>query len=756
MATLDASTSENASAPLCPSCLAPLVDVEHDAVAGVDACTKCGYVLPESSSTQLQVLGRVLEDEDREFGRTALLSRRTGYVGDHIGQDKQALYHRKKQSEAYAEIKRKLNKYGMAGSFDRVVALLDMLSKHTNMTWGPRTTLLSTACIYITAREGKKRVPLAELASDSDLSETALARAVHTTKNWLQIRVEEVDPIMFLEMPLVHLSTLFKQADPPTLATGKSNWSKANIEYAKSLDFSRVRSVATDILSMSTDTQQIGGRRPEGMACAAILVAMEGVAHKLMPSANDFQTELAMLTGIKPFTVAERYRELNTVVGQFAKQVPWIEIDTNAHKNTLRPLMVKYIEDIVKFRKSLEYDAKQGQDQAAGVSAASNAVQEDEGEGEGERDDQEAPLFERDPLQDIGAASTLMATRREAAGMANQQSKAARSPASKANASESRSRRREVEASEKGTVKPTKADTGFQRPGPLRRKRTTEHIARDLASKLHAAVRLGFQRQQDDVARDQDKAWNSTRVFPPHSDQAVSIRRQVLAGDTAAVILAGKGSIGKSQEEDNSRLSQLLWAKQVDDITDDELFDDDELDNLIRSDKEISKLLKVPKYVEMIEFEEEAERERERRQAALAADIAAGRPIKPAKPSGWLKRRRNATFRPSEVQKTALRQEAIRQGVEVPALYEPNVDKRRLMAAYEGSSTGAAPKRKKTRVTEQTRINAQKLMRTLEEGDDEDAFDLAMQVEDAESHESGSQSGDIASEGDEDDVAIDG
>jgi hypothetical protein len=55
--------------------------LDYDPVSGIEACTICGTVAESSSSTSLQVLGRVVEDEGREAGRTYLHGAGTGYIG---------------------------------------------------------------------------------------------------------------------------------------------------------------------------------------------------------------------------------------------------------------------------------------------------------------------------------------------------------------------------------------------------------------------------------------------------------------------------------------------------------------------------------------------------------------------------------------------------------------------------------------------------------------------------------------------------
>lgn len=54
--------------------------IDYDAAAGTDVCTYCGTLATDSTSG-LEVLGRVLEDEQDEQGRTFLHEGGTGYVG---------------------------------------------------------------------------------------------------------------------------------------------------------------------------------------------------------------------------------------------------------------------------------------------------------------------------------------------------------------------------------------------------------------------------------------------------------------------------------------------------------------------------------------------------------------------------------------------------------------------------------------------------------------------------------------------------
>ena len=65
--------------PTCVAC-GHLNTIEYDVAAGTDVCTYCG-TLAAGATSGLEVLGRVLEDEQDEQGRTFLHEGGTGYVG---------------------------------------------------------------------------------------------------------------------------------------------------------------------------------------------------------------------------------------------------------------------------------------------------------------------------------------------------------------------------------------------------------------------------------------------------------------------------------------------------------------------------------------------------------------------------------------------------------------------------------------------------------------------------------------------------
>ena len=142
---------------------------------------------------------------------------------------------------------------------------------------------------------------------------------------WLKIKTTELDPIVFLERHILHFSNLLRSSPTPLLSGSKKKaWSPPMLPFLRSLKLPDVRTLAEGLLSFCADLKLTVGRSPEQVSIAVIVVAMEGVARRPVPMAGEVMDELANLLSVRSFTVAERYRELNHVLEDFAPRIPWI------------------------------------------------------------------------------------------------------------------------------------------------------------------------------------------------------------------------------------------------------------------------------------------------------------------------------------------------------------------------------------------------------------------------------------------------
>lgn len=500
-------------------------------------------------------------------------------------------------------------------------------------------------------------------------------RAQNSIKSSLKIKTFDMDPLLFLEKQIVHFKNLLASSSKPPLTGGKKpNWSPANLEWLRSLSLSAVRDLATGLIAFSNDISLIVGRTPEPVACAVVIIAMEGVARRPGPASHEIMSELCALMNVKSFTVAERMRELNKVLADYASRIPWFG---EASKGKSKKELVGLTEDIVKFRKGLDLKRRQGvevdeeklilveEEEVAGEEMESD--EEDEGYGE---------MFP-DPLQRAksaprvgsttassaastgrGTASTsaspaptpatstgrpaLITAASRAKSLASAKSKASstivRSPSAPAASTPvpvktTSARLLEILIADK--VKPPLRPKEYMRkdrPGPERRQKTIEHAATSLLIPF-SGTPVGI-RNASPVASTSGSISPSTptigsSTFPlllgkkprlsaynAHSQEAVLFRERLLAGHDVGDIY--KTNIIRHGPEP-SRLDKLLWTKRVDSIEDDELFEEGELQSFIRTEGEIELLERTGKFrgiegtlIDAVDTEERREREERR------------------------------------------------------------------------------------------------------------------------------------------------
>lgn len=459
----------------------------------------------------------------------------------------------------------------------------------------------------------------------------------------MKIKTVEIDPVLFLEKPIVHFKDLLASAAKPRLSGSKNkNWNASNLVWLRSLALDRVRDLATELIAFSHDISLVAGRTPEPVACASVLVAMEGVARRSGPANHEIISEMCDLMGCKPFTVAERYRELNKVLLDYAPRIPWLAHLGNAkHKNDI----VACTEDIVKFRKALDLKGSKGKEkeqQRLDVIALENEGGEMEEEGEaaenqgGEEEEEEFrdPLQKKRRLTTVGSAlkGSNASTSNLAAPSSARPLITAKSRAAAALLAKTKSIVSDTDAAIKddpdaGSSITTATATKLaeivaaplpwgskrpeeymrkQRPGPARRQKTIERAATSLLIPFAAGESSSASASTSASASDSTSTplvapsllplvlgRTRTSAYTAHSQETVDYRERLLAGHAVADIYNGVRAAPKGVE---SRLDKLLWLKLVHMVEDDELFGPGEMEGFMRSEEEVAQLEKTGKF----------------------------------------------------------------------------------------------------------------------------------------------------------------
>jgi hypothetical protein len=380
--------------------------------------------------------------------------------------------------------------------------------------------------------------------------------------------------------------------------------------------------MASGLLAFVNETELVHNSVPQNIACAVVLVALEGVARTPAPGLAEFIDEFAYTVGTKPFSIGERYRQLCCALADYAPRLPWLAGRTFAvgddnddnegstpaptTKKRGRPTkttavrkatpkrgwkraLVAYTGDIVQWRRSL--DAKQRKLAREGQEAMErnegiqpDADQSSPGEGDdrerhggGEDGDDEGAYF-ADPV--FSGVSTDMYNLHGGSSASSPSVEA--SPA--------------LPSSPKNGVGDSSA--GPTGPPPKRRRKRAD---------FDAGV-LGLAGPTPSAAESQDAGLAPAKPVPQIRDE-VEMRQLLLAGHGTADVLAHMSARQDQPQKQlidpakpSTRLERLQWYKPVEEITaDEDLFDEGELDAYIRPKEEVDDLLKLPSTKEMLE-----------------------------------------------------------------------------------------------------------------------------------------------------------
>ncbi|KDE03990.1 hypothetical protein MVLG_05559 [Microbotryum lychnidis-dioicae p1A1 Lamole] len=617
-------------------------EYEHDQVLGIDACIHCGDVAESSNSTQLHTLGRTAENELVETGRR-YLAKTTGYVGDKpmlkgqkvkgLGAD-QSAYHEKKMNDTKHFIRTVLSHFEMFGLYPRVKSLFTQAKQLKKFQWGRKARLIAVACIYIAAREVKRSLRLIDLCHILDVDYHQLTRLQNNLKTWLNLKISTHEPLIFLEAHLVHLSTLVQTSKtsielPQNLSGGR--WNLSTLHHLRQVDWIKVRSLATGLLDFLTDLELATHRSPEHVACAIVIIAIEGSLRTRLKCSKEIITDLTKRVDIRDRVVLARVREIYMALTDYAKRLPW-QVDLGEGKVGD---VVPFVEDVVKYRKKLmdqepkavledyEGDSSDDDDAASGVGFEEPPTQVEEKEEDSDLNDL-AP----DPLA---------------------------SPHPKASQKRRLSSMSDLHSRTQGSVTPTPPDLNTtkthtrrylpphaQTPRAPSKKQlhTLEATTQSLARSLSTTTSSTPPKPSTSSAPSFVRTANSTpqinphsRSYAPHHSASIRLRHLILSSSESMVhspatqrmiqqfLLSpawfqdlppsldqdrdthsdGSGSDGVGEEDRTTRLDKLLWEKEERDIEDDELFEEGELEAFLRGREEVERMRNSKWFKEMPE-----------------------------------------------------------------------------------------------------------------------------------------------------------
>jgi len=562
-----------------------------DAQAGGLICTACGAVVDE-----LQVLGR--DDEagtsagrgSFRRGAESLQSRQARLVAAQTdNQVNRGDYARRKETEWDFWLRGVLHACALGALLEtvqlkfrncRAFAATKHLEQHDKdvhgefvpehervgvITWGRQAEVYGLGCAYIVAVQAKSGLTLAQLLSRADRPSTDRAtveRAIVAICRWVGPAEVEFGPELLLDRIHTYTYNTLQLKKPDLLGSAHAEWNKGSLKWARAADLKQAKAFADNVVALGRAVSLSKGREPGQVAVAAFVMGMEAVQRAKSPSLTDWFDHLGHAFGGKAFTIAERYREFESFLLAKSQDYPFL-IPAPSGKRNKKPELIPFAAILVKV-------------------LATNSTKE------GTYDLQHAavqPASFPDSLSSPDAADSPDATddsaEREHANLAPSTTPAERPSAVYDTRRTDRHGKRPVQYMR-------------ERAGPIKRSRLLDEIVGGRSDEPGSQSPTQSEHSPSSSGK---RAGPSRRVkvVLPHEAEAEEMVRQLLQGHDPTAVLEGKA---KLEERSVNRLEKLIIARgghlsghEFDGlIDDDELFDDGELDSLLRTEDEANML----------------------------------------------------------------------------------------------------------------------------------------------------------------------
>ncbi|GAA5996255.1 hypothetical protein JCM5350_000479 [Sporobolomyces pararoseus] len=703
---------------VCNSCGA-INSLEHEQASGTLACNRCGAVSNESSTASFEFLARVDEEDEFANGRTYVSERSNAWGGgtaasgirglggratqwaSEVG-ERTRMFHAKKQKQADKHIRQLCNRFQAMSQFRHISHLFERMKKKIGFKWGYRAGVFAAACVYVGIREQGREIWIQDLMDccESIKEPIHLARAIRLVKLEFEIRTLDVDPLLFVERTLVHLQKVFR-ASPPVFHVGNKTkpFNQKNRNWIQGLSLEEARTLAISILRFSKELYLSHGRAPEQVACAAVIVALEGIARKPCPKQQEFDDEMAWVTNTAAFTIQERYREYSKALTSYAPKLPWV---ASKAKNWKKKEVVEHTKDIIQYWRAVDSkEQKERRDKAAKEKLARVGTEEEEGfydyddrEGgvetpaydtdtdQGPEEEEDSSQFGGDqgfddPLRtqtDVYGFSPDPDSKPEVARYSSNNEIAAKRPGLFVRgASEWNRHRAAQEAVSKGLGPSPASSSPFDQGSPAPSNSSGYRLYRSITPDLPST----------------SQGTPNVATLVTYGQKPEATRAQLAPGTAAKI----------KMKRNDTRLSKLLWEKSVDEIQDEELFDDGELDSYLRTEEEANLVRRLPQYTEMVK-------------AALERELKPKQPNRP-------RRRVRGQLNPEYLQ---LQKEATSKGVGMNSILKSRMKRERGEESEEEErvpiARGFRPRRKKTKVNAEAKAKLEALL--AKGSDDED------------------------------------
>ena len=185
---------------------------------------------------------------------------------------------------------------------------------------------------------------------------TALTKTYHEVVKLFGFDLEISDPSVHLTTLHAHLTRAI--SDSKTFALPKT---LASVVRSLQPRFSCVLRTAESLAVLVTRSGKVSHLSTAPTACAIFLLALEGEIRSPLPNCGSLAQVLGSRFDVKKAVVMDRYRVLYGIVEDWIKQVPWLQPSTQLRtrtpssrsKVTTRGAVAKGLNDVVQFQEEI-------------------------------------------------------------------------------------------------------------------------------------------------------------------------------------------------------------------------------------------------------------------------------------------------------------------------------------------------------------------------------------------------------------------
>ncbi|KAG8923697.1 tRNA-splicing endonuclease subunit [Tulasnella sp. 417] len=229
--------------------------------------------------------------------------------------------YRRNMAASHEFIRSVLNHMGIRSYYDRVVALFDASMAKGKFRFGTRATAIIGACILITMREAGIPETLKSLAARLKLTPARLTGSTYKILSLHGMHLKPTDPLNYIPAVLRAISDI--------LASPSGSLPTPLRTYLSTPSLNAVQNLATDLCYLTEIVNLTHNRQAPPVACALVIVALEGETGKCVPSLPRLAELLSMAFNASRETTMDRYLEVQELISRWKTSLPWFAIDVH-------------------------------------------------------------------------------------------------------------------------------------------------------------------------------------------------------------------------------------------------------------------------------------------------------------------------------------------------------------------------------------------------------------------------------------------